>query len=473
MPVNPVAPSAVPDFPALSDRANYNSKAYAWAQHMDLTFPGQMHALAVTAYQNAVEVAGNTSLAVSSAAAAQASEVAAGTYAGASRWVSGGNYTVGQVRWSPITQLLYRCLAAVNGSTTDPSADSGNWTSAIILSVAAGGTGASTAAGARTNLGAAVVGDRNNYVTTGATSQVAGQLGWKNFGNGHTIFDASAGTTPTGTACNKFNSAVQWGENLPILMGFNGTTTHGVRVDSARWADNAGVLVPTNDYTIKSTLFFSAGSGSGYIRSDHAQWGFVYRPSVDGAWGSHIWTNSVGGELAHLDNSGRFHATAYYGALYGNADTATKAGALGGGGVGGVAMTFNYSGQPGQPAWVWGGNDGVNMLVWNPAAFSVTYAASAGTAGSAGYAASSGTANYISPAQVGAAIVGMNVYDLGSYVMAKNFTGTAQGVGAIVSGGSLQAADGTGGASGATLPGTWRQNSWSGSLGVSLWVRIA
>jgi len=48
--------------------------------------------------------------------------------------------------------------------------------------------------------------------------------------------------------------------------------------------------------------------------------------------------------------------------------------------------TFNWSGQAGQPGWVWGGNDGVSMYVWNPSNFSVNYANSAGYASSAGNA---------------------------------------------------------------------------------------
>lgn len=41
-------------------------------------------------------------------------------------------------------------------------------------------------------------------------------------------------------------------------------------------------------------------------------------------------------------------------------------------------MTFNWSGQGGQPTWLWGGNDGSNMYVYNPSNFSVNYANSAG-----------------------------------------------------------------------------------------------
>ncbi|WP_459567452.1 hypothetical protein, partial [Bilophila wadsworthia] len=41
---------------------------------------------------------------------------------------------------------------------------------------------------------------------------------------------------------------------------------------------------------------------------------------------------------------------------------------------GGVDTSWWWSGQGGQPGWLWGGNDGVNMYVYNPANFSVNYA---------------------------------------------------------------------------------------------------
>lgn len=74
------------------------------------------------------------------------------------------------------------------------------------------------------------------------------------------------------------------------------------------------------------------------------------------------------------------------GSCTGNAATATlatKASTLSQNGGDGVGMTFHWSGQGGQPAWLWGGTDGVNMYVYNPSNFSVysaTYASTLTTA---------------------------------------------------------------------------------------------
>lgn len=44
------------------------------------------------------------------------------------------------------------------------------------------------------------------------------------------------------------------------------------------------------------------------------------------------------------------------------------------------SMTFNWVGKDGQPLWLWGGEDGNSMYVYNPANFSVNYSNSAGNA---------------------------------------------------------------------------------------------
>lgn len=106
---------------------------------------------------------------------------------------------------------------------------SGNFTAGTITAALTGN--ASTA----TNLSTV----RTNWSTNGTISAVVGQLAWKNYGNNHTIFDASASTSPDGGAVNNTNAAIAWAATYPTLMGWNGGSTYGVRVDSARVADSA------------------------------------------------------------------------------------------------------------------------------------------------------------------------------------------------------------------------------------------
>jgi hypothetical protein len=83
---------------------------------------------------------------------------------------------------------------------------------------------------------------QTNWNDNTVINQVSGMLSWKNYGNNHVIFDASNGTTPSGTACDKTNPQNGWTANYPTLMGWNGSNTYGVRVSSAGYADNANAL---------------------------------------------------------------------------------------------------------------------------------------------------------------------------------------------------------------------------------------
>ena len=129
---------------------------------------------------------------------------------------------------------------------------SGNYNSysPTLTGIGASGTwgiGISGNAATATNLST----NRSTWGTNGTISAVVGQLSWKNYGNGHTIFDASQSTSPDGTAVNSTNAQVAWTATYPTLMGWNGGQTYGVRVDSARVADSAiNAITPVNGNNI-------------------------------------------------------------------------------------------------------------------------------------------------------------------------------------------------------------------------------
>jgi hypothetical protein len=107
----------------------------------------------------------------------------------------------------------------------------------------------------------------NNYTTwnsVGGYSSVVGMLAWKNYGNNHVIFDASQGTSPDGISVNQTNSSAAWSASYPTLMGWNGSSTYGVRVDSARVADSAGSLSNMNI----SQFTNNSGYITGYTETD-------------------------------------------------------------------------------------------------------------------------------------------------------------------------------------------------------------
>jgi len=70
---------------------------------------------------------------------AQAAQQAAATAASCPMWTNIA-YSIGDVRWSPVTYLVYRRIVA--GTTnTDPSADPTNWRLAVALPDQAGHAG--------------------------------------------------------------------------------------------------------------------------------------------------------------------------------------------------------------------------------------------------------------------------------------------------------------------------------------------
>jgi predicted RecA/RadA family phage recombinase len=80
---------------------------------------------------------------------------------------------------------------------------------------------------------------QSNWNDSTVIGNVVGMLAWKNYGNSHVIFDASNGTTPSGSGCSTTNPTYAWGSSYPTLMGWNGGNTYGVRVDSSRYSDRA------------------------------------------------------------------------------------------------------------------------------------------------------------------------------------------------------------------------------------------
>lgn len=147
------------------------------------------------------------------------------------------------------------------------------------------------------------------------------------------------------------------------------------------WAGNAGLT--------EGIVNWPPQDGGGFFRSVflHPGWGdqemtfaahTVYRRSLhDGAWSAWAKINAATADNAtHAVNAD--HAAAADSAT--NAVSATYAAyanTLRQSGSGG-AMVFHWSGQGGQPTWLWGSNDGTNHYVYNPANFSVSYAATAG-----------------------------------------------------------------------------------------------
>jgi hypothetical protein len=172
---------------------------------------------------------------------------------------------------------------------------------------------------------------RTNWLTNGTVSAVVGQLGWRSNGNNSTVFDASAFRSPsyvsgTNDLTDRKDAANAWQDSYPTLMGWNGTTTYGVRVDSARLADlatsatsaesatdstNVNILEDNTFSGSVHLLFSRSGTGLQRVRSDDT---LLYNPSTNT-----LTVTNITGTITNATNA----VTA--GSCTGNSATATSA----------------------------------------------------------------------------------------------------------------------------------------------------
>ena len=200
-------------------------------------------------------------------------------------------------------------------------------------------------------------------------------------------------------------------------------------------------------------------------------------------------TSGFGDTAAIRNSNGDLVARYFIGDLSGNATTATTAGSCTGNAATATTaananklngQSFHWNGQGGQPTWVYGGSDGVNLYVYNPATWSVNYA------NSANYSNSAGGLN----AGIGAHVATIGAGSVGSYAFLMIFNGDSTlGIGDTLAGSNLRPAGvprntvgGTvigyqGNASNGAMSGTWRCMGYlpvySSIPGASLWLRIA
>jgi hypothetical protein len=260
---------------------------------------------------------------------------------------------------------------------------------------------------------------QTNWSGTGVLGNVVGLLAWKNYGNSHVIFDASNSTSPSGGAVNNTNATNAWTATYPTLMGWNGSGTYGVRVDSARVADSAGnattagglavhtgrnneadkiVRTQANGYILCGYINSSNGNENNNSNPDRV-WGTngsddylrTYRTSAlsvnyaatadSATYGRYAYDNGLNGGSVGYKEPAALHVNYATDALRCTfAEKAFYVRNYLANGARNNEMTFYWVGQSGQPTWLWGSNNGTDIYVYNPSNFSVNYATTAGSA---------------------------------------------------------------------------------------------
>jgi hypothetical protein len=213
-------------------------------------------------------------------------------------------------------------------------------------------------------------------------------------GNAQTNGFYTAGTGAAGTEnqlgalCSGYNSAYIYNNSSGwgLFSSSGGQVVNYSRASGkATFNGEATALQNTADYTIKQTLsFYNAGTGNGRIQSNDASWGMVYRPSINGANTSHLWTDASGTGIAFLTPAGNLSVngtftasaaisgTSFSGAGTGLTGTAAS---LSIGGTAAVATslnsTLNYSIK--DTLFFFNGGVGAGRIIANDATYGMAY----------------------------------------------------------------------------------------------------
>lgn len=192
--------------------------------------------------------------------------------------------------------------------------------------------------------------------TTGLTLNKNGNALWRNnvmlhAGNYTSYSPSLTGSGASGT----------WG--IGITGAVNGITisqnnvAQNVRIQTAGGTDS-GVSLYNSSGTWLSQWYGSSGN-YGFLNGNWAGWDI--RKTVNGEL--FVTVSSTERTVIHSGNIGS--QSVNYANSAGRAYPYRSDGG---------ALNFYWSGQSGQPPWLWGGSDGANMYVYNPSNFSVNYA---------------------------------------------------------------------------------------------------
>lgn len=320
------------------------------------------------ANQSAAAKSESNAKASETAAAASESNAAASATKAQSYAVGGTNSRTGE---DTDNAKYYSQQAAQSRSAAATSADTANTKAEEAeASAATAKTNADNAAGS-----ANVANEKANSATIAISNSNAAQQYASNA-------ETSANTAQNYAVADTDSAKYYYEQARRISESFSGALRPMGTVTFANLpalsATTSGNMYNISDqFTTASDFKEGAGNvipaGANVYKTEDGKWDVLAGTPVTGVKGSAESGYRRGNVNITAENVGAVP-------LGGNAGSADRAARLGRNGNAGYPMTFNWAGKTGQPSWLWGGENGEDMYVYNPSNFSVNYAASAGNA---------------------------------------------------------------------------------------------
>jgi len=227
---------------------------------------------------------------------------------------------------------------------------------------------------------------------------------------GNALISGGVGAAPS---WGKIGMATHVSGTLPIANG--GT-------NSTATPTNGGVTYGTGS----AQAYSVAGTSGQVLQSNGAAaptWLSQSSIAAGSATNATFASSATNATFATSATNATFASSATNASAATNAGYATNAGRAYPNRSDGTGINFYWSGQGGQPTWLWGGNDGVNFYVYNPSNFAVSSASNASYASSAGSATNATYSNNASAKWTSAAIAGSQGSNV-SAVEVRNNGGT-------------------------------------------------
>jgi hypothetical protein len=296
------------------------------------------------------------------------------------------------------------------------NAAAGSATAAAGSATAAAGSAAAAAGSAQDAANSAATIDTSTFVALDGSRAMTGLLKTTSAalnmapGNYRGLWYRSNGLNRWGIGANQ---TVENGSNAGSDFSIDRYN------DAGTWLDIPLTIARTNGVA----SFAKRPYFGGYVPWDAANLANPARCSTGNTqwfdWGAHV-ANQIGvtvdsSYMGYMIHSGNVGSQVCY------SSTRLR--------ISGSDVPWTWSGQPGQPSWVWGGNDLSGMYVYNPANFNVSYANAAGSVGGVTNPASLSGATFVNAIAVinngdsngyqgllGAGYFKLNRYDYGAYI---------------------------------------------------------